>query len=138
MKRILVADDEETIRLLYTEELSEEGYEILSCSEAAAIMDLIENERPDLLILDIRLGSVNGLNLLQEIKTKHRDLPVILCSAFDVFKNDLRSVEADEFVVKGSSLSDLKKKIRKILYNKHSLNNDHETKTPAGSQEIYE
>ena len=138
MKRILVADDEETIRLLYTEELSEEGYEILSCSEAAAIMDLIEKEHPDLLILDIRLGSVNVLDLLQEIKTKHRDLPVILCSAYDCFKDDIRSLSADAFVIKGSSLADLKKKIRKILYNKHSLNNDHETKTPEEIQGIYE
>ena len=124
MKRILIVDDENTIRLLYTEELSEEGYEILSRAGAAGVMDLIERERPDLVILDIRLSGVNGLDLLQEIKTNHSHIPVIICSAYDCFKNDLRSVAADEFVVKGSSLADLKKKIRKALYTKPSLNRD--------------
>jgi len=138
MKRILIADDEEPIRLLYSEELSEEGYEVLSCAEASAIMDLVEKERPDLLILDIRFGSDNVLDLLQEIKAKHSSIPVILCSAYDCFKNDLRSLAADDFVIKGSSLADLKKKIRKILYGRLSLNPNDEMKSLSSNQGIYE
>ena len=138
MKRILVADDEETIRLLYTEELSEEGYEILSCSKASAIMDLIEKEHPDLLILDIRLGSDNVLDLLQEIKTKHSRIPVVLCSAYEGFKQDLRSAAADEFVIKGLSLAELKKKIRKLLDDKRSLKHKDEMNSLSNNQGIYE
>ena len=138
MKRILVADDEETIRLLYAEELSEEGYEILSCSKASAIMDLIEKEHPDLLILDIRLGSDNVLDLLQEIKTKHSRIPVVLCSAYEGFKQDLRSAAADEFVIKGLSLAELKKKIRKLLDDKRSLKHKDEMNSLSNNQGIYE
>lgn len=126
MYKILVADDEEAILLLYTEELSEEGYEVLACRKGSVLMDLIETEHPELLVLDICLGPDDGLDLLREIKRKHNGMPVILCSAYECFKNDIRSARADDFVLKGSSLEELKKKIRKILFKASRSNHEPE------------
>ncbi|MBN2125477.1 MAG: response regulator [Deltaproteobacteria bacterium] len=115
MNRILVVDDEESIRILYREELAEEGYEVIATGDASKAMALIEKTRPDLIILDIRLGQSNGLDLLQEIRNAYDDLPVILCTAYPSFQYDLKSIAADYYVVKGSELTELKLRIRMVL-----------------------
>ena len=57
----------------------------------------------------------NGLDLLQEIRNKFYDLPVILCTAYDTFKEDIKSIAADFYVIKSFDLAELKKKIVKAL-----------------------
>ena len=65
--------------------------------------------------MDIKLGKINGLDLLQGIRNTYYNLPVILCTAYPAFKYDLKSVAADYYVVKGSDLSELKLKIKMAL-----------------------
>jgi DNA-binding response OmpR family regulator len=65
--------------------------------------------------LDIRLGQYDGLDLLQDIRRRYYDIPVILCSAYASFKWDLRSIAADYYVVKSGDLTELKKKIHRAL-----------------------
>jgi len=68
MKRILVIDDDPAIRLLYQEELVEEGYEVISSDGGKGFLQLMAEGSPDLILLDLKLGSRNGLDLLQEIR----------------------------------------------------------------------
>ncbi|MDY6863937.1 MAG: response regulator [Thermodesulfobacteriota bacterium] len=115
MPRILLVDDEENIRLLYAEELRDEGYEVTLASDGYKLLERIETESPDIIILDIKLFAYNGLDLLQEIRRKYYNLPVILCSAFDSYKGDIKSMAADNYVVKSSNLAELKEKIKLAL-----------------------
>ena len=115
MGKILVVDDEEHIRLLYSEELTEAGYEVITAADGYKLTERIENEKPDLVILDIKMIDYNGLDLLQEIRNKFYDLPVILCTAYDTFKEDIKSIAADFYVIKSFDLTELKKKIAKAL-----------------------
>jgi DNA-binding NtrC family response regulator len=115
MPKILVVDDEEPIRLLYEEELTDEGYEVVSIASGQGLVERIEQESPDLVILDIKLADADGLALLQEIRNRYYDLPVILCSAYEVFKRDVKVIAADAYVVKSSDLTPLKKAIRRAL-----------------------
>jgi two-component system response regulator (stage 0 sporulation protein F) len=115
MNKILVVDDEKPIRILYEEELIEEGYEVITKEDGTGLMRLIEKETPDLVILDIRLGKHDGLDLLQEIRNTFYDLPVVLCTAYPAFKHDLRSIAADHYVIKGPNMKDLKLKVRMAL-----------------------
>jgi DNA-binding response OmpR family regulator len=78
-------------------------------------MDLLARERPDLVLLDIRLGNENGLDLLQDIRNVFYDLPVILCTAYSTFKQDARSIAADDYVVKSYDLRELKFKVKRIF-----------------------
>jgi DNA-binding response OmpR family regulator len=78
-------------------------------------MERIQNEKPDLVILDIKMVDYNGLDLLQEIRSKFYDLPVILCTAYDTFKEDIKSIAADFYVIKSFDLTELKKKIAMAL-----------------------
>jgi DNA-binding response OmpR family regulator len=114
-KKILVVDDEAHIRLLYSEELSEEGYTVITAENGADLLGRIDREKPDLIVLDIKMVDYNGLDLLQDIRNKYYDLPVILCSAYDTFKDDMKSIAADHYVVKSFELDELKQKISEIL-----------------------
>jgi len=115
MAKILVVDDEEHIRLLYSEELSEVGYEVITAADGFNLIERIDKEKPDLVILDIKMIDYNGLDLLQEIRNKFYNLPVILCTAYDSFKEDIKSIAADFYVIKSFDLTELKNKIAMAL-----------------------
>ena len=118
MAKILVVDDEPGLRLLYTAELEDEGYQVVSaadCSEAAAAL---ENESIDLVVLDIQIRQESGLEMLQKIVKERSGLPVILCSAYNCYKDDFASWLADAYVVKSSNLQELKSEITRLLKKK--------------------
>ena len=121
MNKILIVDDDVPIQILYADELTEEGYDVITTGDGVGLLGLIEEARPDVVVLDIRLGESNGLDLLQDIRNNYYELPVILCSAYSAFKYDLKSIAADYFVVKSSSLSELKGKINMALENRKQL-----------------
>ena len=57
----------------------------------------------------------NGLDLLQDIRNRFYDLPVVLCTAYDTFKEDMKSISADYYVIKSFDLTELKSKIALAL-----------------------
>ena len=114
-KRVLIVDDEEHIRYLYSEELSDAGYEVITAENGHLLLERIEKEKPDLVVLDIKMVDYNGLDLLQDIRNKFYDLPVVLCTAYDTFKEDMKSIAADYYVIKSFDLSELKNKIAMAL-----------------------
>ncbi len=115
MWKILIVDDEEHIRYLYSEELSEAGYEVITAENGYKLLERIKEEKPDLIVLDIKMVDYNGLDLLQDIRNKFYDLPVVLCTAYDTFKEDMKSIAADFYVIKSFDLSELKNKISMAL-----------------------
>ena len=115
MAKILIVDDEEHIRFLYSEELSEAGYEVITADSGYKLMERIEDEEPDLIVLDIKMVDYNGLDLLQDISNKFYNMPVVLCTAYDTFKEDMKSIAADFYVIKSFDLSELKSKIAMAL-----------------------
>ncbi len=115
MAKILIVDDEEHIRYLYSEELSESGYEVITADSGYMLLEKIEEEKPNLIVLDIKMVGYNGLDLLQEIRNKFYDLPVVLCTAYDTFKKDMKSIAADFYVIKSFDLTELKNKVAMAL-----------------------
>ncbi len=115
MNNILIVDDDRVIRFLYQEELTYEGYNVITTDDCRNLLELIDNEDPDLVVLEAVIGKYNGLDLLQKIRNTYYDLPVILCTAYSDYKNDLRSIAADYYVLKSPDLSELKQKIRMAI-----------------------
>lgn len=115
MARVLIVDDEEHIRSLYTLELEDDGHEVMALETGKNLTDKIEGFKPDVIILDIKMVDVSGLDVLQEVRNRFYDMPVILCSAYGSFKGDIKSIAADYYVVKSSDLSELKEKIQAAL-----------------------
>jgi DNA-binding NtrC family response regulator len=121
MARILLIDDEEHIRQYYQEELAEDGHEISTLSSGEGLLKNLDSLKPEAVVLDIRLVDYDGLELLQEIRSRHHDMPVILCSAYDTYKEDPKAVAADYYVIKSFDLSPLKVAIRKALETDESM-----------------
>jgi DNA-binding response OmpR family regulator len=115
MARILVVDDEEHIRRFYSEELADEGHKVWTTATGHELLKTIDGLQPEVVVLDIRLGGYDGLDLLQEIRNKHHDLPVILCTAYDTYKDDRKSIAANYYVVKSFDLSELKMAIKRAV-----------------------
>jgi len=113
--RILLVDDEEHIRLLFKEELEEEGYLIDLASNGVEALKKMEGQRFDLVVLDIKMPVMDGMQALNEIKKIDKDQPVILCSAYGEFKQDLSSWVSDAYVVKSADTRELKEAIKKII-----------------------
>jgi DNA-binding response OmpR family regulator len=114
-KRILIVEDEEDERLLYKEELEKEGYEVLVASNGKEGVSLVEKEELDLVILDLRMPEMDGLESLGKILTKKRNLPIIIYTAFPQYKDNFISWAADAYLVKSSDLSELKDKIKELI-----------------------
>jgi len=114
--KILVVDDEKHIRMLYREELEADDYIVATSDGEEDILDVVGREKPTIVILDIKLGvNRSGLDLLQEIRAKDQQIPVILSTAYDSFQHDLKSIAADYYVVKSVDLTELKDKVRMAL-----------------------
>ncbi|MBU0945646.1 MAG: response regulator [Proteobacteria bacterium] len=115
MKKILLVDDEEGIQMLYREELEEEGYEVISAYTGEEGLEKFKAESPDLVILDIQMPGINGIETLRQMKMENPKLPVILSSAYNEYKQDLGAWASDEYVVKSSNINELKQAVRKHL-----------------------
>jgi len=115
MKKILVADDEMAIRLLYSEELKEEGYEVYTAANGREALDIIDTVALDLVILDIKMPEMDGIEALRQIKEKKPDLPVLLSTAYGEYKQDFATWASDDYLVKSSDLEDLKNAVKRHL-----------------------
>jgi len=115
MKKILVVDDEENIRLLYQEELEEDGYTVDVAPHGQEALEKLNTFQPDLVTLDIRMPGMDGVETLQKIREIQRDLPVILCSAYGEYRQNLKTRASDAYVIKTSDLTELKNTIRMLL-----------------------
>jgi CheY-like chemotaxis protein len=113
--KILLVDDEEHIRLLFQEELEEEGYLIDVASNGLEALAKVKSDHFDLVILDIKMPGMDGIQTLNEIKKINKEQRVILCSAYGEFKQDFSSWVSDAYVVKSADTRELKNTIKRVL-----------------------
>lgn len=125
---ILIVDDEAHQRMLYQEELSAEGFQIILASNGREAIEKVLETVPDLIVLDIRMPVMDGLEAMGEIIRRAKDIPIIMHSAYSSYKDDFMSWAADDFVVKSADLMELKRKIRGLLFKK---NKDHSHIAPV-------
>ena len=130
-ERILIVDDEENIRKLYAEELRADGYEVSVADSGDSALESMQAESPDLVVLDIEMADVDGLDVLSSLKEIDRDLPVVLNSAYTTYKTDFKSWLADAYVVKSSDTEELKTKIRELLAKFATASNDRQFRVKA-------
>jgi DNA-binding response OmpR family regulator len=115
MKKILIVEDEEALCLLYKEELSQEGYDVMTVYDAEQALEVLNRERFDLIITDIRMPGRDGVELITQILGLRKDIPIIINTAYQSYKEDFMTWAADAYVVKSSSLQELKSKIKELL-----------------------
>ena len=117
-KKLLLVDDDEAIQMVYREEFESDGYQVISALDGQSGLDKYKEEHPDLVILDIQMPGINGVEVLRQMKMINPSVPVILSSAYQEFKRDLGTWASDEYVVKSGNSDDLKDAVRRLLKEK--------------------
>ena len=115
MKKIMIVDDEENIRFLYKEELEEDGFMVELAQNGKEALEKLPLFKPDLITLDIKMPVMDGIEALKRIRETERQIPIVLCSAYGEYKQDITTWASDAYVVKCADLTELKTTIRKLL-----------------------
>ena len=115
MQKILVVDDERNLRMLYKMELELDGYEVITAADGDAGLRLFNSESPDLVVLDIRMPGMDGLDVMARMLCRNPRIPIVLNSGYSSHKDSFMSWAADAYVVKSSDTRELRAKIRESL-----------------------
>ncbi len=121
MANILVVDDQRCIRELLSEELILEGYRVHGVGDVTSVSGHLGFSRPDLVLLDLCLDEADAFGLFHEIKRQAPDLPVIIFTAYDTYREDPRLSQADGYVIKSMVLDELKGKIAEVLRRQEAV-----------------
>jgi len=114
-KKILLVEDEESLRLLYEEELKAEGYEVIIAKNGKEALRQLEVDKADLIILDIVMPVMDGMETLGQIMGRERKIPIVIHTSYPGYREDFMSWAADAYVAKSSDLRELKETIRELL-----------------------
>jgi CheY-like chemotaxis protein len=118
MATILLVEDEPNQSRLYRMELEDEGYRVMSASDGKEALQAVEGERPDLVVLDLHMPGMDGVEALGRLLSTDSSLPVIIHSAYEGFKDNFMTWSADAYLVKSSNLDGLKQEIQRVLAEK--------------------
>jgi two-component system response regulator (stage 0 sporulation protein F) len=115
MKKILLIDNEENIQIVYREEFEDDGYQVVSALNGKEGLKKFSEEKPDIVILDIHMPGMGGVEVLRKMKTLDSAVPVVLSSAYQEFKSDLGTWASDAYILKSGDIGDLKRTVRELL-----------------------
>lgn len=115
--KILVIDDEKLLRWSIEQNLSKEGYAVITAEKGLEGLELISAEQPDIVLLDIHLPDISGLDVLESIKKESRNTIVIMITAFGDIQTAVKTIKlgAYDFVEKPFNMEKLKILISKAL-----------------------
>jgi DNA-binding response OmpR family regulator len=115
MAKVLIVDDEPHLRLLYETELRRAGLETMTACNAEQALEYVETMKPDLVVLDIRMAGMDGIEALQRILDMDNTIPVILNTAYSSYKENFLTWSADAYITKSSDVSELLAKVKELL-----------------------
>ena len=116
MTRILIVEDEEKIARFIELELMHEGYEVIKANNGRTGLEISENGKVDLVILDVMLPEINGLEVLRRIR-KTSDIPIIMLTARDAVMDKVAGLDggADDYITQPFAIEELLARIRTAL-----------------------
>jgi len=114
---VLVVDDEPMVREVITSYLERDGYRVAGVADGAAALQWLRTGRPDLVILDLMLPTVDGLSVLAQVRKAYTHLPVIVVTARGEEPDRVLGFElgADDYVVKPFSPRELTARVTSVL-----------------------
>jgi two-component system NtrC family response regulator len=94
---ILVVDDDENLRWVTQTQLEDAGYQVTTVSNGEAALSVLDHERPSLVLTDLKMPGISGLELLQRIRSQEPELPVIMMTAFGTIQSAVQAVKAGAY-----------------------------------------
>ena len=117
MKKVLIVDDDRDLLEMVELALTEQGYNVCALADGKLFFDQVAEYHPDIILLDIYLGEVDGRKLCYQLKSdpSYQDIPVALYSAGHVNNASIRDSKADAFLTKPFDIMHLGAKLKSLL-----------------------
>ena len=134
--RILIVDDEKNIVSSLTGILADEGYEVAKTGDGIEALEIIQNDPPDLVLLDIWLPGMDGIEVLKTVKTYHPEIEVLIMSGHGTIDTAVKATKlgAQDFIEKPFSLDRITQSIEEVLNNRRSTSNGVEKRLPSSKE----
>ena len=115
-ERILVADDEASIRRILETRLKMVGYDVITAADGEEALEAFQKHNPDLIILDVMMPKMDGYGVTREVR-RNSDVPIIILTALGDVSERITGLElgADDYVVKPFSPKELEARVRAVL-----------------------
>lgn len=115
MPSVLIVEDDKHHRLLLEEELELEGYRTRTAANGPQALAAFAADRPDLVVVDIAMPGMDGIDLLGRLLAMDNRLPVVIHTGYASYRDSFLAWAADAYVIKHSDLRELKRAIRDVL-----------------------
>lgn len=137
---ILLVDDDQSLRNMLSFVLGKEGYQVEEAVSGLDALKKLKGRKYDLVISDIRMPDLNGIELLKKIKTHEQDLPVIMITAYAATHDAIEAMKlgAEDYIMKPFNLEELKIIINKSLHKKSIEKENIELKQKLSDKEKFE
>lgn len=125
MEKILIVEDDETIRLGLRYYLKQENFEVIESEKCEGTKNLIKEENPSLILLDLNLPDGDGFELFKQIK-KEKDIPIIFLTANDLEVSIVMGLDmgADDYITKPFKARELVSRIKNVLRRANKTQNE--------------
>ena len=123
MKKVLIVDDETNMCSIIRDILVEDGYEVMVAGNGREALGVVQKTVPDLIITDINMPCMSGLDLLREVKNLHPQIQFIIMTAFGELETYLKAMNngAFDYITKPLNIEMLKIMVAKILGQERSI-----------------
>jgi len=118
MATILLVEDNENQQVLFAEELRLDGHDVAVVGSGAEAIEAVRERPPDLVVLDVAMPEMDGIEALGRILAENNRIPIILHTAYATYKDSFMAWSADAYVIKSSDLSELKAEVSRVLANR--------------------
>ena len=138
--KILIVDDDPSIRNMLTIVLKKSGYGVVSTDSGKSTLDRLKKETFELIISDIKMADINGIELLKKIKSINPEIPVIMITAFASANDAVEAMKlgAEDYVTKPFNLDELKIIIERAIYKKNIEKENIQLKSRLTDKEKFE
>ncbi|MBI5251400.1 MAG: response regulator [Desulfomonile tiedjei] len=120
MSTILHVEDENAVRFLYKEVFEELGYNVIQASSAEEALKMLKGNRPDVIILDLKMPGMGGRAFLEKFHKMKLRIPVVISTAYPYLQGDPSALGADAYVVKSGDMTELVETVNGLV-NESSL-----------------
>lgn len=117
-KKILITEDDTSLRLTLLEKFTNEGFSVSVAVDGEEGLALVKKEKPDLILLDIRMPKIDGITMARELKKMEVSIPIIFLTNLDDISHIAEAIEINEtdYLIKSDmKLDDLVKRVRQRL-----------------------
>jgi len=115
--RVLVAEDDRGVRESLVRALRFEGYEVIAVSDGGQALAAFADHEPDVVVLDVMMPVVDGLEVCRQLRTRHHELPILMLTARHEVRDRVAGLDAgaDDYIVKPYALDELAARLRALL-----------------------